>query len=316
MKDIALVFPGQGSQKPGMGVDLIAAYPRAAEAFETADTALGFPLSTLCFEGPAETLMETQNAQPALLTHGVAAWRILRKHIGTRVRCAAGHSLGEFTAHVAAGTFDFETAVRLVRTRGELMLAAGAERPGAMAAVLGDTTTPIDAICAAASLEGGRVVPANFNSPGQVVISGEIDGVERAMVLAKEAGARKCMRLKVSGAFHSPMMLPARAGWDEALAAAPMHVAQLPVYANVTAAPVSGITESRRLLSEQLTAPVRWTESVLQIVRDFPQVTFIELGPGHVLGGLIHKIAPDARVLPAGTAEQVAAIIEEVGRED
>lgn len=311
--DIALVFPGQGSQKPGMALDLTQAYPSAAETFRTADAAIGFPLSTMCFEGPADTLMETHNAQPALLTHGVAAWRLLRKHIGTRVRCAAGHSLGELTAHVAAGTFDFETAVRLVRTRGELMQAAGAARPGAMAAVLGDLTRPIDAICEDASREAGAVVPANFNSPGQVVISGEPAGVERACALAKEAGARRCMPLKVSGAFHSPLMAAASPGWQRALDAAPMHSAQVPVYANVTASPVSGIADSRRLLAEQLTAPVRWTESVLRIVADFPGITFIEMGPGHVLGGLIHKISPTSRVLPGGTTEHIAAIIAEVG---
>lgn len=308
--DIALVFPGQGSQKPGMGKDLVETHPLAADVFREADAALGFSLSTLCFEGPAETLMETHNAQPALLTHGVAVWRVLTEKLGARVRCAAGHSLGEFTAHVAAGTFDFTTAVKLVRTRGELMLAAGSARPGAMAAILGDLDHSIEAICALASREAGVVVPANFNSPGQVVISGEVDGVDRAIELAQEAGARKCMKLHVSGAFHSPLMQAARAGWDAALDAVTMHDARVPVYANRSAAPVTGAEASRQLLSEQIAAPVLWTDSVSRIASDYPGITFIECGPGHVLGGLIRKIVPTATVLPAGTAANLDAILD------
>jgi [acyl-carrier-protein] S-malonyltransferase len=310
--DIALVFPGQGSQKPGMGRDLVDAHVVARETFAAADAALGFPLSTLAFDGPADRLMETHNAQPALLTHGVAAWRVLHAALGTRVRCAAGHSLGEFTAHVAAGTFDFETAVTLVRTRGELMLAAGAAHPGAMAAILGDLDRPIEAVCDAASTESGTVVPANFNSPGQVVISGDVAGVERAMALAKEAGARKCMRLSVSGAFHSPLMNPARAGWDASLAQAQIRDSTVPVYANVTAAPSMGAAHTRQLLSEQIAAPVQWTESIRCIAAAYPGITFIELGPGHVLSGLIRKIVPDATVLPGGTAANIEAILAQL----
>ncbi|MCC7053813.1 MAG: ACP S-malonyltransferase [Gemmatimonadaceae bacterium] len=309
MTEYALVFPGQGSQKPGMAQDLVAAFPVAAETFRVADAALGFPLSTLCFEGPAETLMETHNAQPALLTHGVAVWRILTAHLGARVCCAAGHSLGEFTAHVAAGTLDFETAVQLVRTRGELMQAAGVERPGAMAAILGDIDVRVRELCEQASREAGAVVPANFNSPGQVVVSGEVAGVERLIELAKEHGARKCMRLHVSGAFHSPLMDAARPGWDAALAGAPMHNATVPVYANVTGRQVMIAKQSRRLLGAQLTSPVRWTETIRNIVEDFPGITFIELGPGHVLSGLIRKISPESVVLPAGTAAHLDAIL-------
>lgn len=307
--DIALVFPGQGSQKPGMARDLVELHPSAAETFRQADKALGFSLSTLCFDGPAETLMETHNAQPALLTHGVAVWRLLAERFGPQMRCAAGHSLGEFTAHVAAGTFDFETAVRLVRTRGELMLAAGATRPGAMAAILGDLTVRVRELCDRATREAGVVVPANFNSPGQVVVSGEVAGVERLMELAKEHGARKCMRLQVSGAFHSPLMASARTGWDAALAEVEMHDAHIPVYANITGMPVSGAEASRQLLGDQIVSPVRWTETIRHIAADYPGITFVELGPGHVLGGLIRKILPEAHVLPAGTAAQLDAIL-------
>ena len=313
MTDIALVFPGQGSQKPGMAKDLVDAFPAAAAVFRAADAALGVPLSTLCFDGPAETLMETHNAQPALLTHGVAVWHLLREHLGARVVCAAGHSLGEFTAHVAAGTFDFETAVTLVRTRGELMQRAGLARPGAMAAILGDIDVRVRELCEQASREAGAVVPANYNSPGQVVVSGEVAGVERLIELATEHGARKCMRLNVSGAFHSPLMDAARPGWDAALAAATMHNASVPVYANVTGRQVMAAKQSRRLLSVQMTSPVRWTETIRNIVEDHPGVTFIELGPGHVLSGLIRKIAPDAVVLPAGTVAHVEAILSQPG---
>jgi [acyl-carrier-protein] S-malonyltransferase len=311
--DIALVFPGQGSQKPGMAQDLVAAFPAAADMFRRADAALGFPLSTLCFEGPAETLMETHNAQPALLTHGVAVWRVLAAHLGARVCCAAGHSLGEFTAHVAAGTLDFETAVRLVRTRGELMQAATVARPGAMAAILGDIDVRVRDLCERASREAGAVVPANFNSPGQVVVSGEVTGVERLIELATAHGARKCMRLQVSGAFHSPLMDAARPGWEAALAKVPMQNATIPVYANVTGRQVMAARHARRQLGQQIAAPVRWTETIRNIVEDHPGITFIEMGPGHVLGGLIRKIVPDAVVLPAGTAAQVEAILSQPG---
>jgi [acyl-carrier-protein] S-malonyltransferase len=308
--DIALVFPGQGSQKPGMGKDLAEAHPAAAATFAAADAALGMPLSALCFEGPAETLMETHNAQPALLTHGVAMWRLLSGHLGAHVRCTAGHSLGEFTAHVAAGTFDFETAVRLVRTRGELMQAAGTARPGAMAAILGDIDVRVRELCEQASREAGAVVPANYNSPGQVVVSGEVAGVDRLIELAKEHGARKCIRLQVSGAFHSPLMDAARPGWTEALSSVAMHDARVPVYANVTGRQVMMARQSRRLLGEQMTSPVRWTETIRNIAEDFPGIIFIELGPGNVLSGLIRKIVPDATVLPAGTAANVQAILD------
>jgi [acyl-carrier-protein] S-malonyltransferase len=306
--DIALVFPGQGSQKPGMAHDLVDAHPIAARTFRQADSALGFKLSSLCFDGPAETLMETHNAQPALLTHGVAVWRVLADRLGARVRCAAGHSLGEFTAHVAAGTFEFETAVTLVRTRGELMQAAGQARPGAMAAILGDLTVRVRELCERATREAGDVVPANFNSPGQVVVSGEVAGVERLMELAKEHGARKCMRLQVSGAFHSPLMDAAKPGWEAALRDVAMHDSSIPVYANITGLPVTGAEAARQLLGDQLTAPVRWTETIRHIAADYPGITFVECGPGHVLSGLIRKILPDATVLPAGTAANLEAI--------
>lgn len=313
--DIILLFPGQGSQKPGMGRALAAAYPEARDAFAEADAALGEPLSALCFEGDAETLTRTQNAQPALLAHGIAAWRCVRDRLAGFVRAATGHSLGECTAYAATGALSLPDAVRLVRRRGELMNASGLVRPGTMAAILGDTSPSIDAICAEASAQpdGGRVVPANYNAPGQVVISGDVAGVEAAMDLAKQAGAKRAIRLAVSGAFHSPLMEPARDGLAEALAGVALSDPDVPVYANVTAAPVRDAATARRLLLDQLTAPVRWTELVERLVADFPGALFVELGPGTVLSGLVRKIAPGTDTMSCGAPADVDALVARVG---
>src|SRR5438045_5544647 len=193
--DIVLLFPGQGSQKPGMGKDLAEAFPAARAVFERADAALNAPISRLCFEGPADELTLTHNAQPALLTHGAAAWAATRDIIGANVLAAAGHSLGECTAYHAASSLALEDAVRLVRRRGELMYESGVKRPGAMAAILGEMSRPIEEVCEQASSEAGIVVTANYNCPGQLVISGEEAAVDRAMALAKEAGAKRAIRL-------------------------------------------------------------------------------------------------------------------------
>ncbi len=312
--DVVLLFPGQGSQKPGMGKDLAASFPAAASVFAEADAALGEPLSALCFEGPADTLTLTHNAQPALLTHGLAAWAVVRDAIGSDVRAAAGHSLGEFTAYAAVDAIALPDAVRLVRRRGTVMYEAGLARPGAMAAVLGDTNRSIDDLCAeaAASPEGGLVVPANYNSPGQVVISGEVSGVERAMELAKQAGAKRAVRLPVSGAFHSPLMSPARDAFGSALEGTSLSDPTVPVYANVTAEPVRRSADARRLLLEQLTAPVRWIQVMERMVRDFPGALFIELGPGTVLAGLLKKIDPSAQCVSCGTPADVDALVARV----
>lgn len=309
--DLVVLFPGQGSQKPGMGRDLVAAHPAARDVFDRADQALGESLSALCFEGPADTLTLTHHAQPALLTHGAAVWAVVEAVARPHLRAAAGHSLGEFTAWHAVGSLTLQDAVRLVKRRGELMFEAGRERPGTMAAILGDTTEPIEALCQRASSdpEGGLVVAANYNGPGQVVISGEVSGVERAMELAKGAGARRAIPLNVSGAFHSPLMAPAANGLATALAQVPFRSPLAPVCANVTAELVQDPEQARRLLVEQLTAPVRWTDVVRRLASTHPGALFVEMGPGSVLAGLVKKIAPDVSTLTCGTAADVDALM-------
>jgi [acyl-carrier-protein] S-malonyltransferase len=312
MPDIVLLFPGQGSQSAGMGKDLAERFPAAQEVFAAADDAVGFPLGRLCFDGPDEELTRTLNAQPALLAHGAAVWAVVRDALAGRVVAAAGHSLGEFTAYHAADAIALPEAVRLVRRRGELMYAEGSRRPGAMAAVLGTTGIPIEEICAMASAAGGVVVPANFNSPGQTVISGEVDAVQRAMVLVKEHGAKRAVRLNVSGAFHSPLMAEAAGGLAEAIDLAHLADPRFPVYANVNAQPVTDAALARRLLVEQLTAPVQWTREVTALADRFPDALFVEMGPGTVLKGLVHKIAPAVAFASCGTADDVEALLTRV----
>lgn len=307
-QDVVLLFPGQGSQKPGMGKDVAEAFPAAAAAFQEVDAALGTDLSRLCFEGPAEELTSTQNAQPALLAHGAAVWAAVRERVAPRVRAAAGHSLGEFTAHHAAGALSLGDAARLVRRRGELMYETGTRRPGAMAAILGALSEPIDALCARASAEGSLVVPANYNDAAQIVISGEVDGVERAMELAKAAGARRAVRLNVSGAFHSPLMEPAVDGLREALGDARFSDDSFPIYANIDANPSTDAATARASLLRQLTSPVRWTDVVSALARDFPSALFVEMGPGNVLTGLVKRIAPQVATMSCGTTAEIEAL--------
>jgi [acyl-carrier-protein] S-malonyltransferase len=307
--DIVLLFPGQGSQKPGMGKDLAEAFPEARSVFERADDVLGAPLSRLCFEGPPEELTLTRNAQPALLAHGAALWAVARERIASRVRAAAGHSLGEFTAYHAASALPLDGALRIVRRRGELMYETGVEQPGAMAAILGDLRHPIEDLCARATKDAGLVVPANYNATGQIVISGTIAGVERGMELAKEAGAKRAIRLNVSGAFHSPLMQSAESGLTEILAVTPMVDPRFPVYANVDGGPVTTASTARERLVRQLTSPVRWIEEVQALARDFPNALFVEMGPGTVLVGLVRKIAPSVRTASCGTVAEVEQLL-------
>ncbi len=297
--DLILVFPGQGSQKPGMAKDLADAFPKAKEMLQEVDDALGIGLSWIMFEGPADELTATHNAQPALLVHGAIVWSLVKDRLG-KVSAAAGHSLGEHTAYHAAGSTTLADAVRVVRARGELMHQAGVKRPGAMAAILGELSTTVDDICLRAS-EAGEVVPANYNSDVQIVISGEIAGVERAMELAKAAGAKRAVRLPVAGAFHSPLMKPAEAGLREAVEGVAFLDPSFPVYSNVTATPCTTVDCGRETLIRQLTSPVRWTDEVRNMAAAYPGATWIELGPGNVLTGLISRAVPDARALSCGT---------------
>jgi [acyl-carrier-protein] S-malonyltransferase len=307
--NVVLLFPGQGSQKPGMAKDLADSSPQAREVFETVDRALGAPLSSLAFLGPEEQLTATQNAQPALLAHGAAAWAMVKDRIGSHVRAAAGHSLGEFTAYYAAGSLNLSDAALLVRRRGELMYDSGIKRPGTMAAILGLDEAKVEEACRRASHNGAQVVPANYNTPEQLVISGEVAAVERAMELAKELGAKRAVRLKVSGAFHSPLMDVARDGLRRALDEAEFAPPAFPVFSNVSTQPVSTIADARRLLLEQLTSPVRWTEVVRALAAAYPKALFVEMGPGNVLTNLTKRIAPDVRSVTAGTASDVEQLL-------
>lgn len=310
--DVVLLFPGQGSQKPGMGKDLYDAFPAARDVFDAADAALGVPLSTLCFDGPADDLTLTHNAQPALLAHGAAVWATVRERLATHTRAAAGHSLGEFTAYHAAGTLSLADALRLVRRRGELMYDSGVKRPGAMAAILGLDASAVEDACRRASVNGAAVVPANYNTPEQLVISGEIAAVDRAMELAKELGAKRAIRLKVSGAFHSPLMEVAREGLSRALDDVEFGDPTFPVFSNVTGAAVTRGREARRLLLEQLTSPVRWTDVIRGLAAAHPDALFVEMGPGNVLTNLTKRIAPQVRSATCGTVAEVDQLRETV----
>lgn len=307
--DIVLLLPGQGSQKVGMGRDLYDASSAAREAFDTVDRITGVPIASLAFEGPDEELRRTHNAQPALLAHSAAAWAMVGDVLSPFVRAAAGHSLGEFSAYFATGALDLEDAARVVRRRGELMYETGRARPGAMSAVLGTMSRSIEDICAEAS-EHGLVVPANYNSPEQVVISGETAGVERACDLAKAAGAKRCLPLPVSGAFHSSLMQPAVRGLEEALNAAALGDPRVPVYANVDGTAVATAQAARSLLLQQLTAPVKWTAVMRALVDAFPDALYVELGTGSVLSGLARRIAPEIRTMTGGTVADLEKLLE------
>ena len=297
---LALVFPGQGSQFVGMAGELIDESPPAKQIIEQADETLGFALSDLMFNGPAETLEDTINAQPAILTASVAALEAVNERLATQseslnLAMVAGHSLGEFSAMVAAGVTDFPTTLKLVRERGRLMKEAGTERPGGMAAVLGLEDDVLAQVCADAS-EIGIVVVANANCPGQTVISGEVAALERAMELAKERGAKRIARLGVSIASHSPLMAHATSQFAEIVAATPMDDPRVPLYANITAAPLTTAAEIRDEISRQIGSPVNWTGSVRAMI-DGGATTFLELGPGTVLGGLIKRISREVKTI-------------------
>jgi [acyl-carrier-protein] S-malonyltransferase len=322
LRSTGWLFPGQGSQYVGMGQALADAYPAARRTFEEADDVLGFGLSALCFEGPEDLLTDTINAQPALLTASIAALRALAQEVGTppgailvddlsggTPNALAGHSLGEYTALVAAGSLTFADGLRLVRTRGRLMKEAGARTPGMMAAVLGLDETQVAALCReAAATTGGVAQVANDNCPGQVVISGDRAGMEAAMAALSAAGAKKVMPLAVSIAAHSPLMAQATAEFRAAIAATPIKPPAVPVYANTTAAPLTSVDGVRGELEAQLTGSVRWTESI-QAMTAVGIERFVEVGPGEVLTGLVKRIARGATRGTVNSPENLAAFL-------
>ncbi|MCX8106114.1 MAG: ACP S-malonyltransferase [Ignavibacterium album] len=287
----AFLFPGQGSQYVGMAKDLFDNSVEAKEMIRTADEAVGANLSYIMFNGPEEELKQTEYTQPAIFLHSVVLASLIRT---LRPDAAAGHSLGEYSALVAAGAIQFYEAMKLVRQRGLAMQYAGTVMKGTMAAIVGLQPDVVDNICKDAS-SVGIVQCANFNSPGQIVISGSVEGVKKAMELCKASGAKLVKELVVSGAFHSPLMEPAKERLQKALDDTHFYDARFPVYTNVTAKPVSDKDEIKKLLFEQLTSPVRWEETIQNMINDGIE-EFYEIGPGKVLQGLVKRINPDVRV--------------------
>jgi [acyl-carrier-protein] S-malonyltransferase len=293
---IAFLFPGQGSQAVGMGRELAERFPIAAQTFAEADAALGFPLSRLCFEGPEEDLRLTENTQPAILTVSVAAARVLAEH-GVAPALAAGHSLGEWSAHVVAGMFTFADAVRAVKARGRAMQQAVPAGQGAMAAVLALEAAQVAEACAEAACETGLVVQAaNLNSPSQTVISGAAAAVEKAAALCKAKGARRTVMLPVSAPFHCALMQPAQEEVAHVLASISMHDPRIPIAANVTGELVTTADTARDALIRQVTGTVRWVNCV-QSLKAAGADLFIEVGPGKVLCGLLKQIDPELKSL-------------------
>lgn len=284
---LAFLFPGQGSQSVGMGKDLAEKFPIAKQTFEEADDALGLAISQICFEGPEEKLRLTGNTQPAILTVSVAAWRVLDEK-GVKPAIAAGHSLGEYSAHVAAGTISFADAVRAVRNRGRYMQEAVPVGTGSMAAILGMSPENVAGVCADAA-EGEICEPANINSPEQIVISGHAAGVERAVKLADERGAKRAKVLPVSAPFHCSLMKPAQERLAVDLQALNFSAPGFPIVCNVDAAPVTTADAARDALVRQVTGSVRWVESMQSLMAQGVQ-TLVEIGPGKVLCGLMRQI--------------------------
>jgi [acyl-carrier-protein] S-malonyltransferase len=308
---IAFLFPGQGSQAVGMGRELAERFPLAADTFQQADQACGFPLSKLCFEGPEDQLKLTENAQPGILTVSVAVARVLEDH-GIKPSLGAGHSLGEWSAHVIAGTLSFRDAVRAVKSRGRAMQEAVPAGVGAMAAVLSTDINAVIESCAEAERETGLVVAAaNLNSPGQTVISGNLQAVERASVIAKAKGARRTVMLPVSAPFHCALMRPAEEVVARVLDSIPLAEPAIPVAANVTGGLVTQAQAAREALIRQVTGWVRWVDCVHSLIQS-GATTFVEVGPGKVLCGLLKQIDPAQKGLNVEDAASLEKALVEL----
>jgi [acyl-carrier-protein] S-malonyltransferase len=303
----AWVFPGQGSQSVGMGLDLYETFGSARAIFDQADASLGFPISKMCFEGPEEEIQLTVNQQPALLTVSYACLKAIEEMNDGSLAApdyVAGHSLGEYTALAAAGVLDFPTAVFLARERGRLMHEAGQQSPGAMAAVLGMEETALSEICRKTS-----TVIANYNTPGQLVISGGRDNVLKASEMAQAEGANRVVQLQVSGAFHSPLMKPARESLSGILSSLDFHTPDIPILANTSARPLTAAGEIKTELIDQLCSAVKWQQSVEYMINDGVS-TFMEIGPGKVLTGLIKRINREVALKNINSTAAVAGLFE------
>src|SRR5579884_4364155 len=333
---VAFLFPGQGSQAVGMGADIFDASSAARHVFEVVDAALGFSLSNLCFSGPEDVLRETINAQPAIVTVSLALLAALQETLSPQSSSfsspltpsyTAGHSVGEYAALVVSGALDLRDAALLVRERGRLMHHEGTVCPGGMAAIIGMDEEKLRELCRQATADSvanlpphahpgqGQVVIANYNAPGQIVISGEQDALALAMELAKVRGAKRVITLDVSGAFHSPVMQPAAAGLAQAVAATTIHDATIPVIGNINALPLTGAQAIREELTQQIASSVQWTRTI-ELLVSVGVTTFLEIGPGQALAGMVKRIAKGTTTLNVGNAadiEKVVGILHEMG---